>query len=52
VIRNEIDKNETVVCLVTGSGFKDMGSIDRNFNLPEVSTMGRQESISAIEQFF
>ncbi|CAG5018545.1 Threonine synthase [Dyadobacter sp. CECT 9275] len=52
ISRNEINQNETVVCLVTGSGFKDMGSVDRNFNLPEVRTISHEESISNIKDWF
>ena len=51
VSRNEIQKEEAVVCLVTGSGFKDMASIDRNFNLPEVSTTTMESTVKTIQQF-
>ncbi|GLU52823.1 pyridoxal-phosphate dependent enzyme [Dyadobacter frigoris] len=50
IARKEIGKNETVVCLVTGSGFKDMMSVDRNFELPEVKTLSRENCISTIEE--
>lgn len=33
---NEVNKEENVVCLVTGSGFKDMASVENNFNLPDI----------------
>lgn len=33
---NEVNKNEHIVCLVTGSGFKDMVSVENNFNLPDI----------------
>lgn len=46
--KNEVLKNETVVCLVTGSGFKDIGSVDRNFNLPEVKTLDRHAGFQLI----
>ncbi|WP_220417483.1 pyridoxal-phosphate dependent enzyme [Dyadobacter frigoris] len=51
IARKEIGKDETVVCLVTGSGFKDMMSVDRHFDLPEVETLNRQDCISTLEQY-
>ncbi len=48
ILKDEVQQNETVVCLVTGSGFKDMGSVDRNFNLPEVPTLDRVKSTARI----
>lgn len=50
VDRNEVLKNERVVCIVTGSGFKDMGSVDRNFNLPSVNTLDREGSFRKINE--
>jgi threonine synthase len=50
--RKEIDPRESVVCLVTGSGFKDMGSVDTSFNLPEVGSAGHQNIIQTIQTFF
>lgn len=32
----EVDSNEIIVCLVTGSGFKDMSSVDKHFGLNEI----------------
>jgi len=52
LIRKEIDPGESVVCLVTGSGFKDMGSVDTFFNLPEVGIAGHQNLIQTIQTFF
>lgn len=51
ISRNEIKKDETAVCLVTGSGFKDIASVDRNFNLPEVPTITMESTIKTIQQF-
>jgi len=34
--RGEVSKGEKVVCLITGSGFKDMQTVDKNFQLPEL----------------
>ncbi|WP_293299615.1 pyridoxal-phosphate dependent enzyme [Pedobacter sp. UBA4863] len=36
VRKKEIKNTDTVVCLVTGSGFKDMHSVERNFGLPDI----------------
>jgi len=35
----EADPEASYVCLVTGSGFKDMLSVDKNFHLPEVKAL-------------
>lgn len=51
ISRNEIKKDETAVCLVTGSGFKDMASVDRNFDLPEVATTNMESTLKTIRQF-
>jgi threonine synthase len=37
--KKEVKLEDRVVCLVTGSGFKDMESIERNFNLPPLNEM-------------
>ncbi len=41
--RGEIGPGEAVVCLVTGSGFKDMPSVEHNFGLPGVQTADSRE---------
>lgn len=46
VARGEVAADETVVCLVTGSGFKDMPAVENNFNMPEVQLF---EPAAAIE---
>ena len=51
VRKGEVHSSETVVCLVTGSGFKDMGSVDRNFYLPDVYTLDREKSSARILEF-
>ena len=48
ISRNEIKKDETVVCLVTGSGFKDMASVDRNFDLPEVTIVSLEQGLQIL----
>lgn len=35
----EVKASDKVVCLITGSGFKDMLSIDKNFGLSEIQTI-------------
>lgn len=45
VALNEVDPAQKYVCLVTGSGFKDMASVDRNFGLPEVTTINVADAI-------
>lgn len=37
----EVTKNEKIVCLVTGSGFKDMQSVENNFGLPPIERVDR-----------
>jgi len=39
---NEVDKDDCIVCLVTGSGFKDMLSVENNFNLPNIERVGAE----------
>lgn len=48
--RKEVGPEETVVCLVTGSGFKDMGAVERNFGLPDVGVVERDEGLSRIAE--
>ncbi|WP_221622245.1 PLP-dependent lyase/thiolase [Larkinella rosea] len=51
VRRNEVNRKETVVCLVTGSGFKDMASVETNFGLPPVQTVDVGQTIALIQPF-
>ncbi|GAB3915714.1 pyridoxal-phosphate dependent enzyme [Larkinella terrae] len=51
VRRNEVAPHETVVCLVTGSGFKDMASVERNFGLPPVETVDVGQTLALIKPF-
>lgn len=37
--KGEVKNTDKVVCLVTGSGFKDMHSVERNFGLPNIERM-------------
>lgn len=43
----EINVSENIVCLVTGSGFKDISSAEKLFGLPEVPML---ENASALEK--
>lgn len=33
--KKEVRPSDRVACIITGSGFKDMGSVDKNFQLPQ-----------------
>ncbi len=51
LLKNEIDKNNQIVCLVTGSGFKDMASVDRNFKLEEdIVAMAPPDAMSWLKE--
>ncbi|NDC77148.1 MAG: pyridoxal-phosphate dependent enzyme [Chitinophagia bacterium] len=39
----EVGRDEKVVCLVTGSGFKDMSSVERYFELPEMPVVETED---------
>ena len=47
-----VDLNETFACLVTGSGFKDMASVDNNFELAAVSPESEEVAINSIINLF
>ncbi|WP_255400612.1 pyridoxal-phosphate dependent enzyme [Siphonobacter sp. SORGH_AS_0500] len=49
--RGEIDPSDVVVCPVTGSGFKDMNTVERNFVLPDISAIDITVGIDRIEQY-
>ncbi|GAB3254184.1 threonine synthase [Larkinella harenae] len=51
VRRNEVDPTQTVVCLVTGSGFKDMISVEQTFGLPAVPTVDVTQTVERIQPF-
>ena len=49
--KQEIKNTDKVVCLVTGSGFKDMQSVERNFGLPDIEKIdgnALREKITAL----
>lgn len=39
VAQKQVDPEDTIVCLITGSGFKDMSTIPGNFRLPEIEIL-------------
>ncbi len=44
-----VREDEKVVCLVTGSGFKDMSSVDKYFNLPAADSLDLHSLKTLIE---
>ncbi|MBO9611340.1 MAG: pyridoxal-phosphate dependent enzyme [Dyadobacter sp.] len=50
--QNEVDKSRPVVCLITGSGFKDMNAVDQRFQLPPTDTMPSHQWIKTIQILF
>lgn len=50
--QNELDRGRPVVCLVTGSGFKDMNAVDRRFQLPPADIMPPHQWIKTIQTLF
>lgn len=44
----ELDPDETIVCIITGSGFKDMSAVAHQFDLP---TMDKKIDITDLSQF-
>lgn len=39
----EVGRDEKIVCLVTGSGFKDMSSVERYFELPQMPVVETED---------
>lgn len=50
--RKEVSPHERVVCLVTGSGFKDMASVDAYFGLPSITPLDAAQLENLIQHFF
>jgi threonine synthase len=48
VERGEVGARDHIVCLVTGSGFKDMLSVERHFDLPPIGTIARADMAAEI----
>jgi threonine synthase len=49
VARGEVGRDDRIVCLVTGSGFKDMATVERRFGLPEIVTISPEQMVRHIE---
>ena len=50
--RGEVKPNEKVVCLITGSGFKDMGNVDEHYQLSQPERLENIQSLrEALTQF-
>lgn len=49
--KQEVDQDAAVVCLITGSGFKDMLSVENNFSLAAVSPLDEKGAIESILEF-
>ncbi|HLO82308.1 MAG TPA: pyridoxal-phosphate dependent enzyme [Chitinophagaceae bacterium] len=46
----EVGEDDHIVCLVTGSGFKDMLSVENNFNLPDIGMISPAEVSNSIRE--
>jgi threonine synthase len=47
---NEVNPEDNIVCLITGSGFKDMLSVETHFELPAIETIPAKKMKAAIEK--
>jgi threonine synthase len=47
VEKGEVKSNEKVACLITGSGFKDMSSVDEHFKLQQPEKL---ENVYSLKQ--
>ena len=47
---HEVNPEDKIVCLITGSGFKDMLSVETYFGLPEIETIPANKMKTAIEK--
>ncbi len=52
VRRGEADANGRYVCLVTGSGFKDMATVEGRFSLPDISSVPAGTAIEHLNKLF
>lgn len=48
VKKNEVNKDENIVCIVSGTGFKDMSSISKNFNLTNNTMLNNSNALIKI----
>nr|WP_295922316.1 pyridoxal-phosphate dependent enzyme [uncultured Dyadobacter sp.] len=49
--KKQSDHHDHVVCLITGSGFKDMFSVENTFSLPAVAPLDEATAIESISKF-
>lgn len=47
---NEVNPEDNIVCLITGSGFKDMLSVETHFGLPPIETISANAMKAEIEK--
>ena len=52
VRRRETDPAGHYVCLVTGSGFKDMATVESKFSLPDISLLSAGTAIDHLQKIF
>lgn len=52
VRKGEADPDRHYVCLVTGSGFKDMASVESRFSLPDINSVPAQTAIDHLKKYF
>ncbi len=52
VRKGEADANGRYICLVTGSGFKDMAAVETRFSLPDVNALPAEQAIDHLNKLF
>ncbi len=52
VRKGEADPDAHYVCLVTGSGFKDMATVENRFSLPDISPLPTETAIDHLKKIF
>ncbi|MCE6988568.1 PLP-dependent lyase/thiolase [Dyadobacter sp. CY323] len=50
ILNGEIDPSANIVCLITGSGFKDMATVESGFSLPPVAPAGMDNSFIKLSE--
>jgi threonine synthase len=50
VLNGEIDPDANIVCLITGSGFKDMATVESGFSLPPVTPANIENSFRKLSE--
>lgn len=49
VLNGELNPEKNYVCLVTGSGFKDMATVENRFSLPDISVVPAETAIGRLK---